>query len=235
MVEYSKLKAPSLKELFIGRLENDILSGRLSVGEKLPTERELADAMQVSRAIVNGGIADLERKGFLIVKPRVGTFVADFRRNGNMETLISIMNYQGGQLRKQEIRSILEVRIALDTLAVELLIPHITEEEIETLHAITETLRNAAAVTEAVEAAFAFQHELAILSGNTLIPLIFFSFKPAVYTLWQRFCDLYGIGALYDNTYRLWTFIRDRDAKGAAGWISESIHDSIDGGKPIYY
>ena len=55
-MEFSKLNAPSLKELFIQELETMILSGRLMVGEKLPPERELAESMQVSRAVVNSGI-----------------------------------------------------------------------------------------------------------------------------------------------------------------------------------
>ena len=90
-----------------------ILSGKLKIGEKLPPERQLAEEMQVSRAVVNGGIADIQRMGFLIVKPRSGTYVADYRRRGTIETLLSIMKYNGGSLRNEEIRSIFEVRIAL--------------------------------------------------------------------------------------------------------------------------
>ena len=35
----------------------------LQVGEKLPSERQLAEMMQVSRAVVNSGISELEKKG----------------------------------------------------------------------------------------------------------------------------------------------------------------------------
>ena len=95
-MEFQKLNAPSLKELFISELENMIISGRLPIGTKLPSERELASSMQVSRAVVNSGIAELEKKGFVVVKPRIGTFVEDYRRNGTMDTLVSIMKYNGG-------------------------------------------------------------------------------------------------------------------------------------------
>jgi DNA-binding FadR family transcriptional regulator len=212
-----------------------ILSGNLTVGEQLPTERELAESMQVSRAVVNGGIAELERKGFLTVKPRVGSFVADYRHSGNLETLIAVMNYNGGRFRDEEIRSIIEVRVALDVLAVQLLIPRVTSEEIELLHEKTEEIRVASSGAEAAEAAFAFQHTLAVQSGNTLIPLIFSSFKIPVHTLWQRFCALYGIEALYENTYRLRKHIEDRDLTAAVAWIEESMADSIFGNRPIYY
>ena len=98
-MEFEKISSPSLRELFVQQLEQMILSGKLPVGEKLPPERQLAQEMQVSRAVVNGGISDLEKKGFLVVKPRSGTYVADYRRNGTVETLLAIMNYNGGKKR----------------------------------------------------------------------------------------------------------------------------------------
>ena len=60
-MDFTKLKAPTLKELFVREFETMILSGKLKIGEKLPPERILADQMQVSRAVVNSGIAELSR------------------------------------------------------------------------------------------------------------------------------------------------------------------------------
>ena len=118
-MEFTKLSAPTLKELFIREIEGMILSGQLAVGERLPPERELADKMRVSRAVVNGGISDLARKGFWLVKPRAGVYVADYRRMGTPETIHSIMEYHGGRLRREEICSILEIKLMFDQLAVE--------------------------------------------------------------------------------------------------------------------
>ena len=234
-MEFSKLSAPSLKELFIHELETMILSGKLPVGEKLPPERDLAQSMQVSRAVVNAGIAELGRKGFLLIKPRVGTFVADYRRNGTLETLISIMNYNGGILRDDEIRSILELRIAFDTLAVELCIPKITEEEVDQLRAYVKQLGNAKSPEQASEIAFHFQHELAYLSGNTLMPLIFSSFKVPVLFLWERFIRLYGLDVLYKNTSILCDYIAEKNTNKAVDWLKHSINDTISGNRQIYY
>ncbi len=234
-MEFTKLSAPSLKELFIQQLETMILSGRLAVGEKLPTERDLAESMQVSRAVVNAGIAELARKGFIIIKPRVGTFVADYRRNGTLETLISIMNYNGGILRREEIRSILELRIAMDSLAVELCIPRISDEEVTILKSYVTQIKEAGSVEEASKIAFCFQHELACLSGNTLLPLIFSSFKVPILSLWERFCRLHGIESLYQNNVALCNFIEKRDVKGAIESLTNDINDTISGQRQIYY
>ncbi|MCI8484391.1 MAG: FadR family transcriptional regulator [Lachnospiraceae bacterium] len=234
-MEFEKLSAPSLHELFVQQLEHMILSGKLKTGEKLPTERQLAQSMQVSRAVVNGGLAELERKGFVQIKPRVGAFVADYRRTGTLETLISIMNYNGGHLRDEEIRSILEVRIALDCFAVQLCIDHMEDEDLDLLLEKVELIRQAATDTDAALAAFEFQHELAFLSKNTLIPLIFHSFRVPVLALWERFCSLYGKEALYKNNYTLWSYLQRRDQKGALKWIEDSIGESIHGSREIYY
>ncbi len=234
-MDFKKLNAPSLKELFIQELETSILSGKLAIGEKLPPERDLAKSMQVSRAVVNAGITELSRRGFLAIKPRIGTFVADYRRNGTMETLISIMNYNGGRLREEEIRSILELRIAMDTLAIELLIPKITDNEVEILKDYVKQMKEAASAEDASELAFRFQHEMACLSGNTLLPLIFSSFKVPIMTLWERFIRLYGLDSLYNNTAVLCECIEQKDQRKAIEWINTAINDTIKGDRQIYY
>lgn len=234
-MEFEKISSPSLRELFVDQLENMILSGKLKIGEKLPPERQLAQMMQVSRAVVNSGIAELEKKGFLIVKPRSGTFVADYRRKGTVETLVAIMKYNGGRIRREEIRSILEVRIALDTLIARLSIPMITDEEIQVLFEKVEAIQNTASVQEAIEAAFAFQHEFALSSKNTLIPLIFQSFHAPIFTMWERFCELYGVEMLYNRNYTMWTYIKNRNTQGAVDWIEYSLKQCIDGDTQIYF
>ncbi len=234
-MEFSKLSAPTLKELFVKELESMILSGRLPVGTQLPPERELAASMQVSRAVVNTGIKELMRKGFIVVRPRIGAFVADYRRDGTIETFLSIVSYNGGNLRLEEIRSILELRIALDTLAVELCAARITDRELSQLREETEQIGSADTAEDAVQHAFHFQHQLALFSGNALLPVIFTSFKSITRTLWLRFCSLYGTSALYENTDALCTKLEQRDFEGAVNCLTASVQNTIQGDKKIYY
>lgn len=234
-MEFQKISSPTLRELFVEQLQHMILSDKLKIGEKLPPERQLAEKMQVSRAVVNGGISDLEKMGFLIVKPRSGTYVADYRRRGTLDTLTAIMKYNGGRIRNDEIRSILEVRTALDTLAAQLCVEEISDEDVQILFEKVELIRTAENSSEATQAAFEFQHEFALISGNTLIPLIFQSFKAPIFTLWERFCTLYGIEVLYENNYKTWTYIRDRDLRGTLDWIQYIMTECISGKWKIYY
>ena len=153
-MDFAKLKAPTLKNFCKGT-ESMILSGKLKIGEKLPSERILAEKMQVSRAVVNSGIAELARKGFLMVKPRSGVYVIDYRRHGTVETLLSIMNYNGGHLRRDEIRSILEIKMIVDKLAVELSVDRHIDEDIANLERCLEDIINDD-IEKAADAAFTF-------------------------------------------------------------------------------
>lgn len=237
-MEFVKLNAPTLKELFVKELEAMILSGKLQVGEKLPPERVLAEQMQVSRAVINGGIAELSRKGFLMVKPRSGVYVVDYRRYGTVETLLSIMNYNGGHLRRDEIRSILEIKMIVDSLAAELSVTRHTAEDMEALEKRLSEMKASEDkeddIEKAANAAFEFYHEIAMISGNTLLPLIYRSFRVPVLHLWIRFIQNYGSEVVCSSASRIQEAIRARDRDSAVKAVEQAISESIAGSKEIY-
>ena len=57
------------------RLAADIRSGLLAPGERLPSERELARALEVSRASVREALAALQLRGVVETRPGAGTYV----------------------------------------------------------------------------------------------------------------------------------------------------------------
>lgn len=235
MMEFAKLSAPTLKELLVKELETMILSGKLEIGAKLPSERELAEQMQVSRSVVNGGINELARKGFLIVKPRSGIYVSDYRRTGTVEALQSIMNYNGGQLHKDEVRSILELKLAIDTLSSKLAAKHATKEDLEILNAKLIQMKEAEGDNKkAAEAVFDFYHELSIVSGNILLPLIYRSFRVPVIHLWERFIYKYGNDIVCKSAKTVFDAVSIGDEEAAIKAVHQAISGSIEGSREIY-
>ena len=59
------------------QIEELILEGTLRPGDRLPGERDLAEAMDVSRPTVREAIEDLKNRGLLRTQHGGGTFVAD--------------------------------------------------------------------------------------------------------------------------------------------------------------
>lgn len=233
-MQFQKLSAPSLKELFVTELESKILSGELPVGTKLPSERELAASMQVSRAVVNTGIAEMEQKGFLVVKPRIGAFVEDYRKNGTLETLVSIMKYNGGTLGDNEVKSILEFRIVLVTLAYDLALQNANDEDFEIIRTKLAELSSAKEAEEIAQKVYSLYHELAFISGNTLLPLFVVSFQELVCNLWCRYINRYGATSLLDNTSRLFNAILSKDTDLVHQLIQGLTEDTISGSHEIY-
>ena len=137
---YSKITALSLTDLFVQQIENMILSGELAFGEQLPPARELAAKMGVSRTVVTAGLVELEKLGFVEIKARQGVYVCDYRRRGTMETLVAIMRYNGGALRQNEVRSLLETRDAMECMCMRLVVERSDTASLEALAPVLESI-----------------------------------------------------------------------------------------------
>ncbi len=77
-MQFNEIVAPTMKELFTKEIIKLILTGQLSPGDKLLTEREMASQMKVSRTIINLGMTELASMGFIEIVPRKGAYVADY-------------------------------------------------------------------------------------------------------------------------------------------------------------
>ncbi len=233
-MEYKKLQAPTLKELFIQEIESKILSGELEIGEKLLTERELAEAMGISRNIVHSGITEMVAKGFLEIKPRVGTFVADYNQKGSVDILVSMMNYNRGRLRRPEVRSSIELKILFDSFAIRQMANNLTEEKVNKLQSYILEINKATKVSEAAEVAYEFFRYMSILSGNTILPLIYNAFRPSNLNLFERHIRLYGIQLTIDFMTGLFNLITSEKTEEAVSYLTDYYERSIKGDLEIY-
>ncbi len=224
---FTKINALSLTDLFVQQIENMILSGELDVGEQLPAARELSARMGISRPVISAGIVELEKMGFVEIHPRKGVFVGDYRRKGTLETLVAIMRYNGGAMRRNEVKSLLEARNALECLCVRLIIERATDEELQTLQPILDEIEAAADHDEAAEKVFHFHHEMAVLSGNTLLPLMYYSFRPESVHLWALYCKYNGVQALYEIKRRLYGALIRRDTPDAQAQTDDVLARAI--------
>ena len=68
---FEKISTISLTDLFVEQIEGKILSGELSVGDKLPSARELTTLIGVSRPVISAGLIELEKLGFIEIIPRI--------------------------------------------------------------------------------------------------------------------------------------------------------------------
>ena len=233
-MEYKKLQAPTLKDLFIQEIESKILSGELEIGEQLLTERELADVMGISRNIVHSGIATMVAKGFLEIRPRIGTFVADYNQKGSVGILVSMMNYNRGMFRRPEVRSSIELKILFDSFAIKQMSPHLTQENLDKLRGYILAIETTTKVTQAAEISYEFFRFMSILSGNTILPLIYNSFRTSNRNLFERHIRLYGVKLTIDFMTQLFNLIAKGETQEAISYLPNYYERSIKGDLEIY-
>src|SRR5438309_4301504 len=70
----------SLTGELVARLADDITSGKIAPGSRLPTEQELIAATGVSRTVVREAVAALRAEGLVVTRQGVGAFVPENAR-----------------------------------------------------------------------------------------------------------------------------------------------------------
>jgi len=78
------IKKTRLYEEVVGQLHQLIEEGKWKAGDRLPSERELAETFRVSRTSVREALKALETEGYVSTRAGSGTFIAAV----NVETLI---------------------------------------------------------------------------------------------------------------------------------------------------
>lgn len=179
-MELGEIVVPTMKELFIKEIERKILSGEWQIGDRLPTEREMERQTKVSRTIINSGLAELARNGFVEIIPRKGAFVGDYIRNGQLNTLVSIMNFNGGKLDKKTFDSLMSYRLKTDCECAYLAALNRTQEDLKIMKEIYEKILESSDISEVLQLKFEFQHCLYCATGNNIYPLVCNSFKTLI-------------------------------------------------------
>jgi GntR family transcriptional repressor for pyruvate dehydrogenase complex len=110
-----------------------ILQERLESGDQLPSEKDLSEALAVSRNIIREALTTLVAEGIIVKQSGKGTFVREFDREHVSATLSTLI----GQ-RRISARELDEFRIALEIGALELVVRRITDEKLEELSHILE-------------------------------------------------------------------------------------------------
>ena len=225
------IRTESLKELFIKRFEELILSGKFPIGQKLPSERELALQLNVSRPVVHEGLVDLAAKGLVTMIPRVGTIVNDYRRQGSLVLLNSLVNYHQGKLDPGLLISLLDMRQLFEVETARLAALHRNREQLDSLRTLLreEDSIDHLDVEGICKLDFDFHHLLALASGNHIYPLLINSFKHCYTNLaGQFFADQSVVPVVFDLHKKLVKAVEEKDDKSAARIMGRMLEHGAD-------
>ncbi len=226
------IEVPTLKELFVRRMEEQILSGKLKVGDSLPSERQLQEETKISKTVIHAGLAELEQKGFLEITPRRGAVVANYEETGTMETLNALIRLNGGNMTSAQTRHFMEARIAIEGSALRRLAERRTEEDIACLEAVLAQAdalleRGEPDTAQLADLLFRYHRGICVRSGNEFFPLLLNEFKPIIMEFWTRSILQFGAEANVHLAKRYLHYIRIGDADGAFRRLQRSVNEYL--------
>ena len=96
-----------LHEEIVKIIQKQIMEGEMAPGDKLPTERELAETFDVNRATVREALRKLENLDLVEIRHGDGLYVKDYLESGNFDLIKAAINLNG---RHEVFNNILEAR-----------------------------------------------------------------------------------------------------------------------------
>jgi GntR family transcriptional repressor for pyruvate dehydrogenase complex len=145
-------------------LRLQILSGRLSAGERLPGERELAAQYGTNRNTLREAVRRLEQARLVTVRHGQGVTVADFRKTGTMELLAPLFEASSDYMElSQIVHDILPARLLVLEFAGRLAVQRADRSDIKRLRDLTDLVVSASSTQNPAVIAKGFQRWLEAL------------------------------------------------------------------------
>lgn len=219
----------SVRERFIRSIEDKILSGQYQIGQKLPSARELCSQMGISLTVVNAGISELASKGFVEVKPRQGTFVADYKLHGTTEALVAKLRYNGGAISSHDIISYTESRAAIDSFVAGLVVERASQEQLEQLGQRLERLCAAESIEECCDRITDFFNLMYFISDNSFLALIYNSTIKPQKEMYAMYMRKNGTEFVKLSAVRVYAHLCSRDAEAAGAELRFAMGHAVKG------
>ena len=169
--------------MIISEIKTLINTKNLEPGEKLPSERLLAERIGVTRGSIRNAIQKLESYGLLKSMPQSGTFISNLGRAALNGMIDQILN-----LPEPDFKSLVETRIFLEIKSVRFAAIRHTAEDLERIEQALEDYRTKTlSGKESVEEDLLFHLAIAQASHNPSLNQLMLSITPQIITDFEKY------------------------------------------------
>jgi len=218
-------------DIIIRQIKTLISSGALKPGEKLPSERKLAEHLGVGRTQIREAIRKLEFYGILKTLPQSGTIVSGIGIVA-LEGLITDVL----QLEEHDFRSLVETRVLLEKQTAYDAASRRTKEDIVQLEDALRAYKDKITASDvAVEEDLLFHIKIAEAGKNNVLKSLLMIITPDIIKNYNelRVCD----GSVLENTLKehqeILDYIVKQDSKAAAKAMEKHLKGVLDYCKKI--
>lgn len=215
-VTFEPLRQTRTFEEVCARIREQLESGSLRPGDKLPPERELSEQLGVSRTALREALRSLEIAGIVRLRkgPRGGAFIQSGDPSSMNRVIQDLM-----RLGAISLDDLTEVRQVIQTAVVRLACERATDEEIA---AIGVNIENTAEATrlgrhdERIRYVNEFYRLLALSTRNEILTMFVDSATEILMRFLRAIPEGRPMGTLIDARRRFYKYFRVRDADRAA-------------------
>jgi GntR family transcriptional repressor for pyruvate dehydrogenase complex len=217
-------------QLVLDRIEEQILTGELRVGDRLPPERDLASLLGVSRSAVREAIRALQAQGVLHSTvgngPESGTVVS----GSSGEALTRLLRLHVG-LANFPIHDIVEARVMLERWSVKLAATNATVADLEGMRALLTAMEDPAVLRATFnDLDTAFHVAVAEAGGSRLVADLTSAVRGSLrYSLLSAFEGSPDWGSVVDELRTEHRTIYDRIAAGDGLGAADLIETHVRG------
>jgi GntR family transcriptional regulator, transcriptional repressor for pyruvate dehydrogenase complex len=149
----------------IEKIKSMIVSGTLRAGDRLPKESDLAAELGLSRSSLREAVKALSLVNILDVRRGDGTYVTSLEPTLLLEALSFIVDFH----RDATVLELLQVRRILEPAATAMAAERVTEDEIDDLRKLLDSLGPRPEVEDLVANDLEFHRRIATCSGNAFL------------------------------------------------------------------
>ena len=224
MIEkFTSIREETPSDKIIKQIRNLISSGQLKPGDRLPSERNLAERLGVSRGHIREAIRKLEFYGILRTVPQSGTVVAGIGLTALIGLISDVL-----QIEESDFTSLVETRVLLEIKAAELAAARRTDEDLlgiqKAIEAYEKKIKNK---ETAVEEDLLFHLKIAEASKNSVLKSLMLIITPDIVNNYMKYkvCDEESEFKACKEHQKIFEHIKAKDSEAAGNMMREHLKD----------
>ena len=229
---YKFSKRPS-KTLLYEDVINDLYAlideNDFKPGDQLPSERELTEALGISRNVLRESFHVLEKRGIISSHQGKGRFLRVVPSSNDMKMISGSLSES---LERYSIADAYEVRQVLEVKAVQLAVKNATDEDIEELEEALNALEAHFVETKSTDGEFELHKLYAKKSGSEfleeILDLVLYRILEIMHSKMINLLSLHLAEEEIENHRAIISAIRERDAEKAGKLMFDHVQSTID-------
>ncbi|MFK8055876.1 MAG: FadR/GntR family transcriptional regulator [Saprospiraceae bacterium] len=222
---FSRIQIESPVDKIVGQIKELVHSGELNAGQKLPSERALAEQLDVGRSYVRDAIKKLEFFGVLRTSPQSGTYVVGVGVTALQGLIGDVLAFEG-----HEFNSLVETRTLIECEAAALAATRRTDADIKDLQYAFDQHKAMIEIGDpAVEADLLFHVKIAEASKNTVLQSLLMIITPDIIKRYRelKICANDDLQKTLHEHQQILDCIISKDALGANSAMATHLQDVL--------